>query len=113
MNVIPATINHLGIYPMPEYYPPVIGTVVSIAVILVISARGKVSREENVYRLRLHRPPPSDIDLAKTKKTLLAPLGLIVYGVVMPLVVVEVLRGPLSNRNWRDFTRWLGELEYG
>ena len=89
MNVIPATINHLGIYPMPEYYPPVIGTVVSIAVILVVSARGKVSREENVYRLRLHRPPHSDIDLGKTKKTLLAPLGLIVYGVVMPWLLLK------------------------
>ena len=89
MNVIPATINHLGIYPMPEYSPPVIGAAVSIVVILVISARGKVSREENLYRLRLHRPPPSDIDLAKTKKTLLAPLGLIVYGVVMPWLLLK------------------------
>ena len=81
MNVIPAAIDYLGIYHMPEYYPPVIGTVVSIAVILVVSARGKVSREEKVYRMRLHRPPPSDIDRAKTRITLLAPLGLIVYGV--------------------------------
>jgi len=89
MNVIPATINHLGIYPMPEYFPPVIGAAVSIVVILVISAHGKVSREENVYRLRLHRPPPSDIDLAKTKKTLLAPLGLIAYGVVMPMLLLK------------------------
>jgi sodium/pantothenate symporter len=89
MNVIPAAINHLGIYPMPEYYPPVIGTFVSIAVILVVSARGKVTREENVYRLRLHRPPPIDIDLAKTRKTLLAPLGLIVYGVVMPFLLLK------------------------
>jgi sodium/pantothenate symporter len=89
MNVIPATIDYLGIYHMPEYYPAVIGTVVSIAVILVVSARGKVSREERNYRLRLHRPPASDIDLAKTKKTLLAPLGLIVYGVVMPLLLLK------------------------
>jgi len=89
MNVIPATIDYLGIYHMPEYYPPVIGTVVSIAVILVISARGTVSREENIYRLRLHRPPPSDIDLAKTRLTLLAPLGLILYGVAMPLLLLK------------------------
>lgn len=89
MNVIPATIDYLGIYHMPEYYPPVIGTVVSIAVILVVSARGTVSREENIYRLRLHRPPPSDIDLAKTRITLLAPLGLIVYGVAMPLLLLK------------------------
>jgi sodium/pantothenate symporter len=89
MNVIPATIDYLGIYNMPEYYPPVIGAVVSVAVILVVSARGTVSREENIYRLRLHRPPPSDIDLAKTKITLLAPLGLIVYGVTMPLLLLK------------------------
>ena len=89
MNVIPATIDYLGIYHMPEYYPPVIGTVVSVAVILVVSARGKVSREENIYRLRLHRPPLSDIDLAKTKITLLAPLGLVVYGVLMPFLLLK------------------------
>ena len=89
MNVIPATIDYLGIYHMPEYYPPVIGTVVSIAVIFVVSACGKVSREENIYRLRLHRPPPSDIDLAKTKITLLAPLGLVAYGVVMPSLLLK------------------------
>ena len=89
MNVIPATIDYLGIYHMPEYYPPVIGTVVSVAVILVVSARGTVSREEKLYRLRLHRPPPTDIDLAKTRKTLLAPLGLVVYGVTMPFLLLN------------------------
>ena len=89
MNVIPATIDYLGIYHMPEYYPAVIGTAVSFAVIIVVSARGTVSREEKHYRLRLHRPPSSDIDLAKTRKTLLAPLGLIVYGVTMPLLLLK------------------------
>jgi sodium/pantothenate symporter len=62
---------------------------VSIAVILVVSACGTVSREENIYRLRLHLPSPSDIDLAKTRITLLAPLGLIVYGVAMPLLLLK------------------------
>ena len=89
MNVIPATIDYLGIYHMPEYYPPVIGTTVSFAVIFIVSARGAVTREEKIYRLRLHRPPPSDIDLTKTKKTLLAPLGLIVYGITMPLLLLK------------------------
>ena len=89
MNVIPAAIDYLGIYRMPEYYPAVIGTVVSFVVILVVSAQGKVTREEKNYRLRLHRPPATDIDLAKTKKTLLAPMGLIVYGVAMPLLLLK------------------------
>jgi sodium/pantothenate symporter len=89
MNVIPAAINHLGIWHMPEYYPSAIGTVVSIAVICVVSARGKVSREEKIYRMRLHRPPQSDIDRVKAMKTLLAPLGLIVYGTAMPLLLLK------------------------
>jgi sodium/pantothenate symporter len=89
MNVIPAAIDHLGVYQMPEYYPPVIGTFVSFAVIFVVSARGKVSREEKSYRMRLHRPPACDIDRTKTLKTLLAPLGLIAYGITMPLLLLK------------------------
>jgi sodium/pantothenate symporter len=89
MNVIPATIDYLGIYQMPEYFPAVIGTVASIVVIVVVSARGKVSREEKSYRMRLHRPPAIDIDRAKTIKTLIAPMGLIVYGTVMPLLLLK------------------------
>ncbi len=89
MNVIPATIDYLGIYHMPEYYPAVIGTVVSIVVILVVSARGKVSREEKIYRMRLHQTPPSDIDRVNTIKTLLAPLGLVVYGCTMPVLLLK------------------------
>jgi sodium/pantothenate symporter len=89
MNVIPATIDHLGVYQMPEYYPPVIGTFVSFAVIFVVSAYSKVSREEKTYRMRLHRPPVCDIDRAKTLKTMMAPVGLIFYGIVMPLLLLK------------------------
>ena len=89
MNVIPAAIDYSGIFRMPEYAPVLIGTFTSVAVILLISARGSVSREEQVYRLRLHRPPPSDIDPAKTRKTLLAPLGLVTYGVAMPFLLIK------------------------
>jgi sodium/pantothenate symporter len=89
MNVIPAAIDHLGIYHMPEYMPTVIGTCSSIAVICVVSARGKVSREEQTYRMRLHRPAAADIDRAKTIKTLLAPMGLIAYGVAMPILLLK------------------------
>ena len=89
MNVIPATIDYLGIYHMPEYYPAVIGTAMSFAVIFFISARGKVSREERHYRVRLHQTPASEIDRAKTFKTLLPPLGLIIYGCGMPLLLLN------------------------
>ncbi len=89
MNVIPAALDYAGVYSLPEYAPVTIGTVASVAVILAVSARGTVSREERVYRLRLHQPPPSDIDPAKTRKTLLAPLGLVAYGTVMPFLLLK------------------------
>lgn len=88
MNVIPATIDYLGIYNMPEYCPPVIGTVVSFIVIFTVSAKGKVTRGENLYRLRLHQPPATDLDVNETRKTLLAPAGLILYGCTMPWVML-------------------------
>lgn len=89
MNVIPAAIDYLGIYHMPEYYPAVIGTVVSVIVIIAISARGQVTRKEKRFRLRLHRPPVVDIDAAKIRKTILAPLGLVVYGCAMPFLMLN------------------------
>jgi sodium/pantothenate symporter len=88
MNVIAATIDYLGIYHMPEYFPAVIGTAVSFAVILIVSARSTVSREEKIYRMRLHRPPAIDISRSKTLRTLLAPMGLILYGISMPFVLL-------------------------
>jgi len=89
MNVIPAAMDYLGIYDMPEYMPAVIGTSCSIAVILVVSARGEVSRGERSYRMRLHRPAPPDIDRAKTIRTLLAPMGLIAYGIAKPFLLLK------------------------
>jgi hypothetical protein len=89
MNVIPATIDYLGIYHMQEYYPVLIGTAASFVVIFVFSARGTVSRDEKTYRMRLHQTPASDIDRAKTTKTLIAPLGLIIYGSTMPILLIQ------------------------
>ena len=89
VNVTLAAIDYLDIYQMPDFYPAVIGVVASIAVIQVVSAFGKVSRQERVYRMRLHRPPQSDIDRGKTMRTLLAPLGLIVYGTAMPFLLLK------------------------
>jgi sodium/pantothenate symporter len=51
---------------------------------VAVSARGRVSRDERLYRLRLHRTPLSEIDRGRTIRTLLAPLGLLVYGCAMP-----------------------------
>jgi sodium/pantothenate symporter len=89
MNLIPAGISYLGIYYFPEGYPAMIGAGASFIVIFIVSARGKVSREEKRYRLQLHQTPALEIDRAKTLKTLLAPVGLIIYGCTMPLLLLK------------------------
>lgn len=97
MNVVPALLDHIGVLALAEYSPAVIGTVASVLVILIVSARGSVTRAEKLYRLRLHRPPVTDIDLTKTKRTLLAPLGLVAYGIAMPMLLLKYYVVPYQS----------------
>ncbi|MEM7359403.1 MAG: sodium:solute symporter family protein [Pseudomonadota bacterium] len=97
-NVIPAAIEYLGFITLPSYLNPVIiGTVVSLVTIFVISARGKVSRQEAVYRMRLHRTPAEDFDAKKTRTTLIAPLCLVSYGCLMPFAVWHYYVAPYQD----------------
>lgn len=88
-NVIPAWLEYIGLISLPIYFHPVIiGTVVSLITIQLISRRGKVTREEALYRMRLHRTPAVDYDLKKTKMTLLAPIMLVAYGCIWPVILI-------------------------
>jgi sodium/pantothenate symporter len=89
LNVVPATLDHVGLIALPEYGPAVIGTLSSLAVILLLSARGEVTPAEREYREQLHRTPAADVSRRKTLNTLLAPIGLLVYGCVIPWVLLE------------------------
>ncbi|MBT4518985.1 MAG: sodium:solute symporter family protein [Halieaceae bacterium] len=89
-NVVPAAAEYLGLIHLPSYLnPALIGIVVSLITIILVSRRGKVTRPEAIYRMRLHRTPRSDCDLRKTKTTLLAPIFLVAYGCIMPLVFIN------------------------
>ena len=88
-NVIPAALDYVGVIQLSESAPVIIGITASLIVIFVLSARGKVTRDEKLYRLRLHMPPAPDIDPARTRKTLLAPMGLVAYGVFMPFLLIN------------------------
>lgn len=89
LNVLPAMLDHAGLIQLPEYGPAVIGTLSSLAVILLVSSRGQVTPEERDYRKQLHRTPASDISRGKTLLTLLAPIGLLIYGCAIPWVLIE------------------------
>lgn len=87
-NVVPTILNFTGMIRLPSWLDPIlIGAVVSLAVTIAVSSAGQVTRSEALYRMRLHRTPADEIDLARTKLTLVAPAILVVYGCVMPFVM--------------------------
>ena len=55
----------------------------SLAVVLLVSGLGKVSREEQVYRMQLHRVPESELDPARTRVTRKFPLVMAAYGIAI------------------------------
>ncbi|MCP4044685.1 MAG: hypothetical protein GY732_01690 [Gammaproteobacteria bacterium] len=67
-----------------------IATLVFGAVIIMVSRRGEITRAEALYRMRLHRTPALGYDSGKTKTTLLAAVFLVVYGRIMPIVMMNL-----------------------
>jgi len=88
-NVIPAALVYMDIISLASYlHPAVIGTAASVITILVVSKRGTVTTEESEYRLGLHRVPDIDLDLKKTRTTLIGAICLILYGIAMPVLMM-------------------------
>ncbi len=89
-NVIPAALEYLDLIHLPSYFNPVIiGFLASLASIIIVSKRGEVTKAEASYRRQLHQTPAVDLDLRKTKTTLIAPALLVVYGCIMPFVLTN------------------------
>ena len=89
-NVIPAALDYVGIIQLPSYFnPALIGAALSFSTIIILSRRGTVSAPETEYREKLHRTPEIDADSKKTRVTLWAPRLLIVYGCLMPLLLIK------------------------
>jgi sodium/pantothenate symporter len=89
-NVVPAALRSMGLIDLPSFLDPaIIGATVSIVTILIISARGSVTRAETAYRMRLHRTPEEDRDMRKVRTTLLAPAFLVLFGALMPFAMIE------------------------
>lgn len=63
-----------------------VAIVVSLAVILVVSRQGEVSRAEHVYRVQLHRTPESELDPKKSRFTRRIPIILVLYSVSLTTI---------------------------
>lgn len=85
-NVVPKFMDYNEWIELPSYLNPIlIGGLVSLAVTIIVSSRGKVTREEKVYRLRLHRTPREECNAKRSRTTLAIALSLIAYGLLMPI----------------------------
>lgn len=89
-NVIPASMEYVGLIDLPSYFnPALIGAALGFITIILVSKRGVVTVQEVEYRENLHRTPEIDADPIKTKTTLWAPACLIGYGCLMPLLLIN------------------------
>jgi sodium/pantothenate symporter len=97
-NAGPKALEYLGWIELPIWLDPILlGGLVSLAVVLVLSWLGSVSRAEQVYRLRLHRIPEQEVSVSKSRLTLYAPLALAVYSVSMCMILITIYVRPYQE----------------
>jgi sodium/pantothenate symporter len=90
-NVVPAALEYVGALSFPHFFnPTIIATLISLATIFILSARGTISPEEAAYRAKLHETPREDQDPKSVRITLLTAAALVAYGCAMPFFMVNL-----------------------
>ena len=133
-NAGPKALETLGWITLPIWLDPILlGGLVSLIVVLVLSRMGEVSREERVFRMRLHRTPESELDPQKVKLTRRIPAILIIYSLVFTAVFMLWYIRPYQEATGTDamaeiivlsigpvlwiitalFARWMIRKSYG
>lgn len=104
-NAGPKALETLGLISLPIWLDPILlGGLVSLVVILVVSRLGSVSREEHVYRMRLHRTPKSELDSRKSRFTRRLPVILIIYSLSLTAIFMAWYIIPYQQATGRDAT---------
>jgi len=133
-NAGPKALATLGWITLPFWLDPILlGGVVSLVVVLVVSRVGVVSREEHVFRMRLHRTPESELDPQKSKFTRRIPAILVIYSLVFAAIfmawyilpyqqatgtdaiaeIIVLSIGPFMWLGTALFARWMIRKSYG
>lgn len=90
-NVVPSALEYVGALSFPHFFnPTIIATLISLATIFILSARGTISPEEVAYRAKLHEIPREDQDPKSVRITLLTAGALVAYGCAMPFIMVNL-----------------------
>ena len=89
-NIVPKFFDFIGMIDLPSYLDPaLIGGFFSLVVVIGVSMRTQVSAEERAYLVKLHETPAAELDLAKTRLSLIAPAFLVANGLVMPFLLIH------------------------
>ena len=97
-NAVPKALEYFEWINLPFWLDPILlGGLVSLVVVLVVSRFGRVSREEHVYRLQLHRVPQQEVSVSKLRFTRYAPLVLAVYSVTMCVILFTIYVQPYQE----------------
>lgn len=94
-NAGSAMLDVWGFIDLPGYLDPVlVGAIAGTIVILAVSRFGEVSEAERALRAELHVVPAEEIDAAATRRTLLTPRLLVIYGIVGPILMLSLFVRP-------------------
>lgn len=97
-NVGPKGLEYLGWIELPFWLDPILlGTIVSLLVVLVVSRLGTVSPEEQEFRLKLHEVPEHELSAMKLRVTRYAPLVLAAYSLTMFVILVRIYLRPYQE----------------
>jgi len=113
-NVGPKALDTLGWISLPIWLDPILlGGLVSLAVVLVVSRFGTVSREEQVYRMQLHRAPAVELDPARARVTGRFPLVMLGYTLVFYAVFMAWYIRPYQQATGTGAIREIALLTAG
>ena len=97
-NAVPKALEYLEWIDLPFWLDPILlGGLVSLVVVLVISRFNHVSREEQVFRMQLHRVPEHEINKTKLRFTRYAPLLLAVYSLTICIILITIYVQPYQE----------------
>lgn len=97
-NVVPKFFEYIGVVEFPSYLNPVIiGTAVSLVVTIVVSRNTTVTEAEVKSLVKLHETPAEDVSRKKTRTTLIATGVLILYGLIMPVLMIVYYVRPFQE----------------
>jgi len=97
-NAGPKALEYFEWVDLPFWLDPILlGGLVSLVVVLVVSRFSRVDRQEQVYRMQMHRTPQQELSASKLRFTQYAPLLLAAYSLTICYILITVYVQPYQE----------------